>query len=116
MATAGQTLGDGLAALRTGFLALRAAPADAGKQQATVAAAETLAGRLNGVSQAIGTARQQAQDGIVAEVRTANAALREVAALTLKLRRTAPMATPRRSRTSATRPSPRCRKAWACRR
>jgi flagellar hook-associated protein FlgK len=82
----GQTLADGLAALRTGFLALRAAPADAGKQQAAAAAAETLAGRLNGVSQAIGTARQQAQDAVVAEVRTANAALREVAALTLRLR------------------------------
>src|SRR4051812_29643175 len=62
----GQTLADGLAALRTGFLALRAAPADAGKQQAAAAAAETLAGRLNGVSQAIGTARQQAQDAMVA--------------------------------------------------
>lgn len=82
----GQTLADGLAGLRTGFLALRAAPADAGKQQATVAAAETLAGRLNGLSQAIGAARQQAQDTIVAEVATANAALREVAALTLALR------------------------------
>lgn len=83
---AGQTLADGLAALRTAFLALRAAPADAGKQQAAVAAAETMAERLNGVSQAIGTARQQAQDAIVAEVKTANAALREVAALTLRLR------------------------------
>ncbi|MFZ4410006.1 MAG: FlgK family flagellar hook-associated protein [Paracraurococcus sp.] len=82
----GQTLADGLAVLRTGFLALRAAPADAGKQQAAAAAAETLAGRLNGLSQAIGSARQQAQDAMVAEVRTANVALRQVAALTLKLR------------------------------
>jgi flagellar hook-associated protein 1 FlgK len=83
---AGQTLGDGLADLRNSFLALRAAPADAGKQQAAAAAAGTLADRLNGVSQAIGEARQQAQDSIVAEVRTANAALRQVAALTLRIR------------------------------
>jgi flagellar hook-associated protein 1 FlgK len=82
----GQTLADGLADLRSGFLGLRAAPADAGRQQAAVAAAATLADRLNGVSQAIGTARQQAQDTMVAEVKVANAALREVAALTLRLR------------------------------
>lgn len=82
----GQTLADGLAALRTGFLALRAAPADAGKQQAAAAAAQTLAERLNGVSAAIGSARQQAQDTILTEVTTANAALRQVAALTLQLK------------------------------
>ena len=83
---AGQTLSDGISDLRNGFVALRAAPADAGLQQSAAATAATLADRLNGVSQAIVAARQQAQDGIVREVATANAALRQVAALTQRLR------------------------------
>lgn len=83
---AGTTLADGLAALKAGFLALRASPADAGSQRAAVEQARELAGRLNAVGGAIGDARQQAQDGIVAEVAGANAALREIAALTLKLK------------------------------
>ncbi|MCB4822340.1 flagellar hook-associated protein FlgK [Roseicella aerolata] len=83
---AGETLADGLAGLRNAFLALRAAPADAGRQQEAVHAAATIAERLNGVSAAIGAARQQAQDAVVTEVATANAALREIAELTLRLK------------------------------
>lgn len=83
---AGETLADGLAGLREAFLALRAAPADAGKQRAAADAATGIAARLNEVSAAIGAARQQAQDQVVTEVAAANAALREIAGLTLKLR------------------------------
>ncbi|MBK1661792.1 flagellar hook-associated protein FlgK [Paracraurococcus ruber] len=83
---AGAMLADRLAAMRTTFLALRAAPADAGKQQVAASAATDLADRLNGLSDAIGEARQQAQDQVVTDVATANAALREIASLTLKLK------------------------------
>jgi len=82
---AGEMLADGLGDLGDAFTALRAAPADAGRQRAALEAAGTLAERLNAVSDAIGQARQQAQDGVVAEVATANAALREIADLTLRL-------------------------------
>jgi flagellar hook-associated protein 1 len=83
---AGGSLADALAALRSGFLALRDAPADAGQQRAVLEEAREAAGRLNAVSGAIGSARQQAQDGIVQEVAQANAALREIAGLTLRIR------------------------------
>ncbi|TCZ53196.1 flagellar hook-associated protein FlgK [Roseicella aquatilis] len=82
----GETLADGLSDLRNAFTALRAAPADAGEQQAAVSVARTLAERLNTLSQAITDARQQAQDDIVQQVKTANAALRQVAALTERIR------------------------------
>ena len=82
----GQTLADGLSDLQNAFIALRDAPADPGAQQSVLAAAATMAERLNGVSQAIGTARQQAQDTLVSEVKAANAALRQVAGLTLQIR------------------------------
>lgn len=82
----GQTLADGISDLRNAFIALRAAPADAGQQQEAVSAARTLAERLNGLSQAIQDARQQAQDDIVQQVKAANAALRQVAALTQRIR------------------------------
>lgn len=84
----GATLADAVPALGTAFIALRATPADAGEQRQVLQAAGTLADRLNQVSAAIGTARQQAQDGIVTEVAAANAALREIAGLTQRLRST----------------------------
>ncbi len=82
----GATLGDAVAALSTAFTALHAAPADAGQQRAALAAAGAVANRLNDVSAAIGAARQQAQDGIVTEVATANAALRQIASLTIQIK------------------------------
>ncbi len=82
----GGSLADALSDLQAGFIALRSAPADAGKQISTLESARILAQRLNGISTAIGAARQQAQDGIVQEVAEANAALREIAALTLRIR------------------------------
>src|SRR4051794_18168072 len=83
---ADETLADGIGGLQSAFIALRATPADAGQQRATLEAATTAAQRLNEVSGAIGTARQQAQDGLVDEVANANAALRDIAALTLRIR------------------------------
>ncbi|MBW8270441.1 FlgK family flagellar hook-associated protein [Caldovatus aquaticus] len=83
---AGEGLGDLTGALRDAFLALRAEPADPGRQEAVLIAAGTLAQRLNEVARAVGAARQRAQEGIVAEVARLNAGLREVAALTRDIR------------------------------
>ncbi len=82
----GDGLGDLTAALRTGFEDLRADPAEAGRQAALVLDATALAGRLNEISRAVVEARQQAQDGVVTEVGRINAALREIADLTERIR------------------------------
>jgi flagellar hook-associated protein 1 FlgK len=82
----GDGLGDLAAALRTGFEDLRADPAEAGRQTSVVLDAMALATRLNAVSQAVGAARQQAQDGVVAEVARINDTLRGIADLTLRIR------------------------------
>lgn len=82
----GEAIGDLTAALRTAFEDLRADPAEAGRQSGLVLDAENLALRLNEVSDVIGTARQQAQDGVVTEVSNINAALREIATLTQQIR------------------------------
>jgi flagellar hook-associated protein 1 FlgK len=82
----GDGLGDLAAALRTGFEDLRADPAEAGRQSALVLDATALATRLNEISRAVGDARQQAQDGAVAEVARINAALRQIADLTARIR------------------------------
>jgi flagellar hook-associated protein 1 FlgK len=82
----GGGLADALAGLRNGLLALRGSPADAGKQTAALEGARGVAEGLNRLSDAIGAARQRAQDGIAQEVAAANAALREIAGLTLKIR------------------------------
>lgn len=83
----GQTLADGVAGLRDTLTALRGAPSDTGLQRGALQAATQLAGRFNDVAAAVGNARQDAQDAIVAEVANANAALREIAALTDRLKR-----------------------------
>jgi flagellar hook-associated protein 1 FlgK len=82
----GDGLGDLTAALRTGFEDLRADPAEAGRQTAVVMDATALATRFNEVSRAVTDARQQAQDGVVAEVARINDALRQVADLTTRIR------------------------------
>jgi flagellar hook-associated protein 1 FlgK len=78
---AGDSLAGVLAALRGAFIALREAPGETLRQNEVVAAAEDVAARLNTVSSAIGEARQQAQDCMVAEVAALNAGLRETAKL-----------------------------------
>ncbi|MBR0650516.1 hypothetical protein GXW78_12650 [Roseomonas terrae] len=83
---AGDGIGDLVAMLRNSFETLLADPSQAGLQGAAVVAAQDLAGRLNEVARAIGTTRQRAQDTIVAEVSSINAGLRDIAALTLRIR------------------------------
>lgn len=83
---AGEAIGDLVATLRSAFTALRADPSSQGQQAQVVVAAEDLANRLNAVSDAIGAARQQAQDDIVAEVGTMNATLNTIADLTERIR------------------------------
>ncbi|WP_135468368.1 flagellar hook-associated protein FlgK [Crenalkalicoccus roseus] len=82
----GTALTDALGALRGGLIGLRASPADAGLQRGALEAAETLARRLNETSDAIQRARQEAQDTIEGEVAAINATLREIAALTNRLK------------------------------
>lgn len=83
---AGDGLGDLTAALRAGFEDLRADPAEPGRQAALLLDAVALAARLNETSAAVQQARQQTQDGIVAEVARINDTLREIAALTREIR------------------------------
>lgn len=82
---AGDTLGDAIATLEGSFLALAAAPAEGGLQRQVVADAQALALRFNEVAQAVGDARTQAQSGMAQGVREANAALRQVAALSAQI-------------------------------
>jgi flagellar hook-associated protein 1 FlgK len=81
----GGSIADALSGLRSGLLTLRVAPSDAGAQRAALEEARSLAQGLNTLSDAIGAARQEAQDGIVQEVASINATLREVAGLTRRL-------------------------------
>ncbi|TPG51936.1 hypothetical protein EAH89_19485 [Roseomonas nepalensis] len=78
---AGQSIGDLTAALGDAFVALRANPSDPLLQSRAAGAAADLASRYNTVSGAIRTARQAAQDGMVADVDKLNGALRQIAAL-----------------------------------
>ncbi len=82
----GDSLGDVVARLRETFVGLRGSPADPGLQQAAVGAARDVARRFNEVGAAVAEARQAAQDGLGEEVRRANAALADIAELTLRVR------------------------------
>ncbi|MFN7000854.1 MAG: flagellar hook-associated protein FlgK [Elioraea tepidiphila] len=83
---AGESLGDLSARLQQDLLALRDAPADPLRSRAVVTAAEDLAARFHAVSDAVTAARQDAQERMLAEVASLNAALREVARLTDAIR------------------------------
>jgi flagellar hook-associated protein 1 FlgK len=85
----GDSLGGLLGGLQSSFIDLREQPADAVRRSAVVEAARQLAARLNGVSDAIGAARQEAQDALRAEVAAANAALSDVARLNHEISREA---------------------------
>ena len=76
------TLGNTLGRLRDAFSALRAAPADAELARAVQRSAENTATHFQEIGAAIQTARQQAQDGILAEVGQVNDRLRRIADLT----------------------------------
>ena len=76
-----------LAELRSGFVLLQEAPADSNRRSGALEAARGVAAQFNTVATAIGDARQMAQDALVDEVAAVNAALNDVARLTLDIRR-----------------------------
>lgn len=78
----GDSLGDTIAALRARLTSLRGAPGDTGLQRDAAQPAVTVAARFNDVAGAVGNARQQAQDGILEEVRKINASLHQIFELT----------------------------------
>lgn len=82
----GQSLGDVMGRLHAGFLRLRASPGEAGVQRDVAEAARDVAHRFNQIATAVGTARQEAQDGIAGEVVRINAGLREIADLTVRIK------------------------------
>lgn len=82
----GDGIGDLVAKLSDAFVALRDDPGDSGRQRAAAGAAGLLATRVGEVAEAIGTARQQAQDGMATEIGTLNEGLRRIAALTTLIR------------------------------
>ena len=77
----GATLGNALGKLRQSFTALRAAPGDPELARAVLRSAEDVARQFQDSAGAIQTARQQAQEGIVSEVKLANDGLRRIADL-----------------------------------
>jgi len=83
----GDSVGGLLSALRARLVGAREAPEDPVRRAAVVDAARDLAARYNGVAAAIGTARQDAHDSLVAEATAANAALAEIGTLTTDIRR-----------------------------
>jgi flagellar hook-associated protein 1 FlgK len=83
----GNSLAGRLSALRARLAALREAPEDPVRRGNVVAAAADLAAGWNGLAGAIGSARQQAHDALVAEASRANAALDEIGALTTDIQR-----------------------------
>lgn len=82
----GDSLGDAVAGLRSAFIALRASPGEAGAQRNALLAAGTVATRFNEVAGAVVQAREQAQRGIGEEVARLNAGLRDIAALSNRIR------------------------------
>ncbi|MBY0335619.1 MAG: hypothetical protein K2X11_03350, partial [Acetobacteraceae bacterium] len=72
--------------LREAFVALRGAPAEAGLQLAAANAARDVAARFNDIGVAVARTRQEAQDGILEEVRRVNDGLRRIGDLTVAIR------------------------------
>ena len=83
----GDSLAGRLGALRSGFVLLQEAPADANRRSGALEAARDLASQFNAVATAIGEARQAAQDALGAEVKGVNAALNDIARLNIDIRR-----------------------------
>jgi flagellar hook-associated protein 1 FlgK len=83
----GDSIGGLLSALHADLVALREAPADAIRRGEVVTGADELARRFNAVARATLEARQGAQDALVEEVASANAAIAEIASLTDDIRR-----------------------------
>jgi flagellar hook-associated protein 1 FlgK len=71
--------------LQNQFTALQADPSSQTQAQAVVAAAQTLTGQLNSVANAIGTARQNAQNDLVRSVAAANTDLTQIGSLNAQI-------------------------------
>lgn len=84
----GATLANAIGRMRESFIALRAAPADPELARAVVRAAEDIARSFNESGNAISTARQQAQEGMLGEVKAANDGLRRIADYTAQIQST----------------------------
>ena len=67
------------------FTALSSSPGGQTQQRAVVGAADALAGGINALSNTYGTQRQAAQDAIVADVKSLNAALGTIGVLTQQI-------------------------------
>lgn len=78
---AGTDLPSLLSNLQNQFTALEADPSSQTQAQAVVGAAQNLAGQINTVSAAIGTARQNAQNDLVTAVAGANQTLQQISVL-----------------------------------
>jgi len=78
---AGTDLPSLLSDVQNQFTALEADPASQTQAQAVVAAAQTLTGQINTVANAIGSARQNAQNDLVSTVATANTDLAQIGSL-----------------------------------
>jgi flagellar hook-associated protein 1 FlgK len=83
----GDSIGGLLSALRADVISLREATEDPIRRSAVVTAAGDLAARFNGIAAALGETRQAAHDALVQEAAAANAALAEIASLTIDIRR-----------------------------
>ncbi|MCK8783047.1 flagellar hook-associated protein FlgK [Roseomonas sp. NAR14] len=81
----GNSLGSLVSALRNSFSALAASPSDQTLQSGVVQAAQDFVDRVHTVSDALDSARQQAQDGIVTEVEAINRGLNGIAKLTRQI-------------------------------
>lgn len=77
----GTDIGSLLGALQNAFSDLEGEPDNATQQQQVVASAQALASQINGVSDAIGTARQNAQNAIVSGVAQLNSTLATLGSL-----------------------------------
>lgn len=77
----GTDLASRLGALKDAFTTLLSDPSSSTQQSAVVSAASQLAGQINGISGAIGSARQTAQDDVVTDVQALNTALSSIGAL-----------------------------------
>ncbi len=82
---AGTDIASQLGKMQDSFTALATDPANATQQSAVVGAAATLAAQIRSVAGAIATARQNAQDAMVSDVSTANAALGQIGALSRQI-------------------------------
>jgi flagellar hook-associated protein 1 FlgK len=78
---AGSDLSSLLGDLQNAFSTLESDPSSQAQQQAVVTAGSNLTSQINTLSTAIGTARQNAQDGIASDVGTLNSTLANIGAL-----------------------------------